>query len=168
MHVSTKNMQVERNLCSDYFPSLFCLLSAEISSSAVHPVPTGKNGLRWGLLAELRSCHLHTGPDAAPLCCFHSFDLQASQCLADGNAACTWFHLFYHVLNSEFWIHINWFFLREYDSEYLHWKHESVGATKAKPKWQNMFPFKAASDLVSCLCHRVLSSSTLLLLMFAL
>lgn len=75
MHASTKKIQVEQKSRSDYFPSLFCLLSAEISSSAVHHVPTGENTLRWGLPAELRSRHLHTGPDAAPLGCFHSFDL---------------------------------------------------------------------------------------------
>lgn len=79
-----QNIQVKRahQRCthSYYFLSLFCLLSAEISSNAIHWVTRGKYKIhvRVQFATELRRYCLHTnllcfpvsGPVVAPFCCF--------------------------------------------------------------------------------------------------
>lgn len=79
-----QNIQVkqthQRCTPSYYFLSLFCLLSAEISSNAIHWVTRGKYRIhvRVRFATELRRYCLHTkllcfpvsGPVVAPFCCF--------------------------------------------------------------------------------------------------
>lgn len=156
-----QNIQVKRThqRCthSYYFLSLFCLLSAEISSSAIHWVTRGKYKIhvRMQFATELSRYCLHTnllclpvsGPVVAPFCCF---DPSCLISLVDGYV----FSLYsIFVLVRQGFIQILGTFLQErlHKIHISYIVYENVTAVWNWNGW--LISFFGSSALVPFLCH---------------